>query len=100
LGFDVECRRQLMFRPPLRGALGPRLAVLDTLGRTLWPALGGIYVIKAVKRVSTLTPLRPSWSPRHALLPGGAIEPTARGGVSRVNEARPDGGRAGGACDV
>ncbi|WP_295388141.1 methyltransferase domain-containing protein [uncultured Thiodictyon sp.] len=84
LGFDVEVRKQLVFRPPLRGAQGPRLAVLDVLGRTLWPALGGVYAIKAVKRVSTLTPLRTSWGARHALLAGGAIEPTARHGASRI----------------
>ena len=100
LGFDVECRRQLMFRPPLHGALGPRLAVLDTLGRALWPALGGVYVIKAVKRVSTLTPLRPTWSPRRALLPGGVIEPSARHGASRVNAGNHVRGLAGGGCDV
>ena len=84
LGFDIEVRKQIMFRPPIHGALSPRLAVLDTLGRALWPALGGVYVIKAVKRVSTLTPLRPSWSARRALLPGGAIEPSARNQMSCV----------------
>ncbi len=97
LGFDVEVRKQLMFRPPLRGAQGNRLAVLDTLGRALWPALGGVYVIKAVKRVSTLTPLRPSWSARHALLAGGAIEPSARQGLSGV---RRGGGCSGAGYDV
>jgi SAM-dependent methyltransferase len=80
LGFDVEMRQHIIFRPPLRRALGPRLAPLDTLGRTLWPALGGVYVIRAVKRVSTLTPIRPSWSTRASVLPG-AIEPTARRGL-------------------
>ena len=78
LGFDVEIRKQLMFRPPLRAALGARLSVLDTLGRRLWPALSGVYVVKAVKRVSTLTPLRPSWRARPALIASGAIEPSAR----------------------
>jgi hypothetical protein len=76
-----------MFRPPLRAAQGPRLARLDTWGHRLWPALGGVYVIKAVKRVATLTPVRPSWSARRALLPGGAIEPSARQGASCVNGA-------------
>jgi SAM-dependent methyltransferase len=80
LGFDVEMRQHIIFRPPLRRALGPRLAALDILGRTLWPALGGVYVIRAVKRVSTLTPIKPSWSTRASVLPG-AIEPTARRGL-------------------
>jgi hypothetical protein len=71
-----------MFRPPLRQALGPRLRVLETWGPRLWPILGGVYAIRAVKRVSTLTPVRPSWAAHRALLPGGAIEPSARGGLS------------------
>jgi hypothetical protein len=74
--------------------------VLETLGQGLWPALGAVYVIKAVKRVSTLTPLRPSWSARRALLPGGAIEPSARNGVSRVGEAGRAGRCAGGGIDA
>ncbi|MBK1646260.1 SAM-dependent methyltransferase [Thiocapsa imhoffii] len=78
LGFDIERREHIMFRPPLRRALGPNCALFDTLGRRLWPILGGVYVIRAVKRVSTLTPLRPAWGKRRALLPGGAVEPTTR----------------------
>jgi SAM-dependent methyltransferase len=100
LGFDVEVRRQIMYRPPMRGAQGHRLAMLDTLGRTLWPALGGVYVIRAVKRVSTLTPLRPSWRARPALLPGGAIEPSARNGASRIVVADGTGGCLGGGRDA
>jgi SAM-dependent methyltransferase len=87
LGFDVEMRELLMHGPPLRGTLGPRLVWLDRLGRRLWPALGGIYAIRAVKRVPTLTPVRPSWSAAHPLLGGGAIEPSARNGLSRTGES-------------
>lgn len=78
LGFDIECRESLIFRPPITAALGPGLASFDEIGRRVGPALGGIYVIRAVKRVATLTPLRPSWR-RRALLPGRAVEPTTRG---------------------
>jgi hypothetical protein len=53
--------------------------MIDSLGGRFWPMLGGVYAIRAVKRVSTLTPLRPSWKTRRRLLPGGAVEPTARG---------------------
>lgn len=99
-GFQVECRKHLMFRPPFRGAQSPRLAMLDAWGHKYWPALGAVYVIKAVKRVSTLTPLRPTWSARRALLPGGAIEPSARNGVSRVELLDRSRGRAGGGVNV
>jgi len=96
LGFDVEVRQQLMFRPPVRGVHSTRLAVFDALGRALWPALGGVYVIKAVKRVSTLTPLRPSWRARHSLLAGRAIEPSTR----RLSRLDGRGSSARGGSDV
>jgi len=79
LGFDVERREYILFQPPIRQALGMRLASLERLGRRLWPALGAVYVIRAVKRVSTLTPLKPLWPTPRALVPG-AIEPTTRRG--------------------
>ena len=78
LGIEVERREMLMFRPPVRGALSPRLDWLDRLGGRYWPALGGVYGIVAIKRVLPLTPLRPAWSATPALVPGGAVEPTAR----------------------
>lgn len=79
LGFDVEQQEPLMFRPPLahRGLM-QRLAFLDRAGRTLWPALAGAYGVRAVKRVSTLTPIRPSWSVRRRILVRRATEPTTR----------------------
>lgn len=79
LGFDIEQREHLMFRPPFRHALGTSFASFDRLGQRLWPVLGGVYLIRAVKRVATLTPLRFSWSRRPSLLRGKAVEPTTRG---------------------
>lgn len=89
LGFDVEVAQHIMFRPPIRRALGERLAILDTLGRRLWPIFGGVYVLRAVKRVSTLTPLKPSWSARATVLPG-RIEPTTRRGRLAAREPARD----------
>ena len=79
LGFDVEQQEPMMFRPPLRRpALMRRLLFLDQAGLALWPAFAGAYAIRAVKRVSTLTPIRPSWSVRAKVVPGRAVEPTTR----------------------
>ncbi len=100
LGFEVEMRELLMFGPPVRGALSPRLAWLDLLGQRLWPAMGGIYAIRAVKRVPTLTPLRPSWSAAHPLLAGGVIGPSTRNGVSRAVESAPVRHTEAGGCRV
>jgi len=80
LGFDVEMQEMMMFRPPWRCALLRQWSFLDSLGGRFWPLLGGVHAVRAVKRVSTLTPLRPSWKTRGKLLPGGAVEPTARRG--------------------
>jgi SAM-dependent methyltransferase len=88
LGFEVEVRRFLVLRPPLGAAKGTRLVLLDVLGRALWPALGAVYVIRAVKRVMPLTPVRPSWMARPALLGAGAIEPSARNGLPGAQRGR------------
>lgn len=79
LGFDIEMQEMTMFRPPWRRALLRDLSFLDSMGRRFWPLLGGVYAIRAVKRVSTLTPLRPRWKNRRPLLHGGAVKPTVRG---------------------
>ena len=83
LGFDIEVQEMMMFRPPWRRALLKELSFLDSMGRRFWPLLGGVYAIRAVKRVSTLTPMRPFWKSRRPVLAGGAVEPTARGAARR-----------------
>lgn len=84
LGFELELARPLMFRPPLRQrALMQRLLWLERLGARYWPLLPGVYVMQAVKRVSTLTPVKPAWKLRRAIIGSRAIEPTTRTRGSR-----------------
>ena len=78
IGFHVEVRRMLVFRPPWRRAFTTRLDWVDALGSRYWPVFGGVYAVRAVKRLSAVTPLRSSWKPRPSLLPGRAVKPTAR----------------------
>lgn len=96
LGFDIEAQEMMMFRPPWRRALLRQFSFLDTMGRRFWPLLGGVYAIRAVKRVSTLTPLRPLWKSRRPVIAGGAVEPTARGLAARGSscERLPESRRA------
>ena len=62
LGFEVEQTQPLLFRPPWKKAfLKQRFPRLDRIGQRFWPWSAGVYVIVAVKRVSTLTPVRPRW---------------------------------------
>jgi len=84
LGLQVEIREMLMFRPPFRGAFGARFDWLDTLGQRYWPALGGIYLLRAVKRVAAPLAPRLAQKARRAPLPSGrALKPTARAGGLR-----------------
>lgn len=79
LGFVIEVREYAMFCLPLGGALETQCHPIERLGRRFWRPLGGVYCVRAVKRVATLTPTRSLWLRRRAPLVGGAVEPTARG---------------------
>lgn len=78
LGFDVEQQRSIMFLPPVRQAsLLRQLRHLEPLMQRWLPVGSAAYAIRAVKRVSTLTPLEPLRSPNARPLTG-LVEPTAR----------------------
>lgn len=87
LGFDIELQEMMMFRPPWRRALLQQFSFLDTLGPRFWPVLGGVYAMRATKRVSTLMPLRPSRKERRPVLATGAVEPTTRGAAACASGA-------------
>jgi SAM-dependent methyltransferase len=74
MGLGVERMDVMEFRPPTRRA---RLEVVERIGRRVWPMLAGIYVVRAVKRVSRVTPIRQRWARLRVLGPR-AIEPTVR----------------------
>lgn len=74
LGFDIERMDVMAFRPPLRNAGS---LTMERIGRRLWPMAAGVYVVRAVKRVSRITPVRQPWSRLRAMGPR-AIEPTVR----------------------
>lgn len=74
MGFDIERMDVMEFQPPTRSG---RFEAVDRLGRRVWPMLAGVYMVRAVKRVSRVTPVRQRWSRLRVLGPR-AIEPTAR----------------------
>jgi len=79
MGFDIERTDVRVFRPPLRREVAlKRLAFLEPLGGRYWPMLAGVYVVQAVKRVSTLRPVGPVWQ-RAPALGRRVAEPTTRG---------------------
>ncbi len=79
LGFDIVLTRTFFFRPPFsHSGLLQRLDFLERAGNRWWSRLGGIYIVVAKKRVTTLTPIKPRWRPRRSLLQGKLPEATAR----------------------
>ena len=79
LGFEMVRSQHYFFRPPVQHhATIERLLLLETMGEKYWPLLGGAYLVVAKKRVTTLTPIRPSWKPNGRLVPGSVTEPTLR----------------------
>lgn len=80
LGFDTIHTRYLYPRPPWRrAALGSGASLLDRLHRNHWPLLASSYLLVARKRVATLTPIKPRWRPRRAILAGGVAGTSQRG---------------------
>ena len=84
LGFDVEMVELRMFRPPWqRARLMKSLQGMESLGQKYWSWAGSTYAIRAVKRVSTITPVRPHWR-LEKTLGNRAVEPSASSGYGTI----------------
>ena len=79
LGFEVTDARRYLFTWPWGSAAPRRQRFLEYTGNALWPLFAGAYMLRARKRVYTLTPVQPRWRTR-ARVVGGLIEPTTRMG--------------------
>jgi SAM-dependent methyltransferase len=86
LGFDLEEVDYLHYRPPIHNQMVmQKLAFMETAGRRVWPKSGGVYVMQAVKRTVTMTPIRLNrWRMKKRVLPAAA-GPTASS--NRINDA-------------
>ena len=75
LGYDVAPTRNYLFAPPW-GGVAPKASEPSALLRRGWlkPWPAGAYLIKARKRLYTLTPLRPKLQRTQAI--GGLVKPT------------------------
>jgi SAM-dependent methyltransferase len=76
LGYDVGLTRNYLFTPPWGGS-APRPGETSALLRRGWikPWPAGAYLLKARKRVYTLTPIRPRVRERAQPI-GGLVKPT------------------------
>jgi len=78
LGFEIVHVRRYLFAPPWTQRLSGRTrGWLEERGPQLAPWLAGAYLVKACKRVRTLTPIRPAWQKAPAVV-GGLAKPTSR----------------------
>lgn len=78
LGFDVlEVRRFLHTLPLSRLHGGAVERALENIGGKLGGQFGSVYLLKAKKRVYTLTPVRPKRRRARSLV-GALVEPTSR----------------------
>ncbi|MCG7924383.1 MAG: hypothetical protein JAY67_02495, partial [Candidatus Thiodiazotropha taylori] len=67
--------------PPIqRQGVMQKLQFMEQIGDKVYPNFGGVYIILAVKRVVTITPIRPKWTVKKRVIPTAA-EPTIRNGT-------------------
>lgn len=74
LGLEIVDAQRYLFTLPWGGAATSSQSFLERAGRRMWPMFAGGYMVKARKRVYTLTPIRPRWRLRPAVV-GGLVEP-------------------------
>jgi len=79
LGFEIVSARRYLFAPPwAQRMFGLREdSWLERRGPAIASPLAGAYLLKARKRVRSITPIRPAWTQRPVLV-GSAPEPTTR----------------------
>lgn len=62
LGFELNGGRFGCYAPPFRSSTWlQRSAFMESAGDRWWPIAGGIYVVRAVKRVHGMRLVRPGW---------------------------------------
>lgn len=83
LGFDVLEVRRFLHTLPLARLHGGRIEhSLEHVGQRLHGHFGSVYLLKAKKRVYTLTPVRPRQRRVRALV-GGLVEPASQSRAAR-----------------
>ena len=78
IGFEVGVAERYLYAPPLAGLGQSRaMSFLERAGRRAWPRFSGAYLLRARKRVYSMTPMRLRSRLRTAVI-GGLAEPAAR----------------------
>jgi SAM-dependent methyltransferase len=79
LNFNVEIIKPVMYRPPLKSeAMMNRLMFMEKANSKYFSLVSAGYVIQAVKRVTTITPVKQGWRKKTPVVRGKLLEPTTR----------------------
>jgi len=86
LGFELNGGRFGCYAPPFRSAEWlSRVRFIEHAGARWWPIAGGVYVVRAVKRVQGVMLITPAWRRERARRRGLAVLPQRRGQSGFVN---------------
>jgi hypothetical protein len=77
LGFEIVDARRFLFTGPWGKAAPRSQRFFEIVGSKTWPFLAGAYMLKARKRIYSVTPIRLRWRTRTGVV-GGLVEPAAR----------------------
>ena len=67
LGFELNGGKFGCYAPPFRDTKWlQRFAFMDKAGARWWPVTGGVYVVRAVKRVHGMRIISPAWRQERA----------------------------------
>jgi Methyltransferase domain len=77
LDYDLSLASSCFYRPAFsnRKRLA-RFALLEKAGEAIWPYPGGVYVVCAQKKSTTLSPIKPIWSFKGYVLGKRDVQPT------------------------
>jgi len=86
LGFDSQKVGSVFFRPPINNlTILKKLNFMEKTGKDFWPAFSGSIVYMAIKRVSTLTPMRPKWRLKEKVVGSAVAESGVPEATNRKN---------------
>ncbi len=84
LDIRIHGMSRYFFRWPLPGIRGESSPTWEQRGQRWWPELAACYMLTAQKRVSTLTPVRPSWRSKPKVVAGLAGSTNRVSKVARI----------------
>jgi len=87
LGFELNGGRFGCYAPPFQSAHWlERFGFMENAGARWWPILGGVYVVRAVKRVQGLRVIAPAWRKERARRRALAPMPQRNGSARQRHE--------------